>query len=502
VVMALIRTAPSSLHPRGKGEHGYNDTTGAPIPPLFDHLRPNLNPPDPNPQDLNPPDPNPPDRPVGSPIMVIEATHRTRKGLAFALAAALTVPGVVLRVGDIHPPELVGAAVFGTAVVGAAFLLAWSAEALELDVSRGLALAVLALIAVLPEYAVDATFAIKAGTNPDKYAPLALANMTGGNRLLIGVGWPMVVLIAAWRIHAAAKTRGYSGPVDTTVRLDRPRSVEIAFLVIATLYSLTLPLKDHLTLVDAAVLVLLFLAYAVRVSRAPAEDPDIVGPAELLAVLPKLRRRIIVGLLLTYAGVVIILSAGPFADALVETGEQFGVSTFLLVQWVAPLASEAPELVVAGLFAWRLKTNSGLGTLVSSKVNQWTLLVGTLPIIFVVAGGAASGLPLDRLQREELFLTAAQSAFAVAVLASRSLSVREAWALFGLFMSQFVLGALLPSDLRHLERVSIGILYLVLAAITLVAQRRNLRPLMRDGLRTPLNEMISETVTTGSEESP
>jgi cation:H+ antiporter len=424
-------------------------------------------------------------------------THRARKRVAYTLAGALTLPGVILRVSGSHPPELVGAAAFGLAVVGAAFLLAWSAEALELDVSRGLALAVLALIAVLPEYAVDFTFAYKAGSNPDKYAPLALANMTGGNRLLIGIGWPMVVLIAAWRIRSAAKTRGYTGPVETEVRLDRSRSVEIAFLVVATLYSLTLPLKEHLTLVDAAVLVFLFFAYAVRVSRAPAEDPDIVGPAELLAELPKVRRRITVGVLLGYAALAIILCAEPFAESLIQTGEQFGVSTFLLVQWVAPLASEAPELLVAALFAWRLKTNSGLGTLVSSKVNQWTLLVGTLPIVFVVAGGATSGLPLDRLQREELFLTAAQSAFAVAVLISRSLSVREAWALFGLFMSQFVLGALLPPDLHHLERVSVGILYLVLAAITLTAQRRSIRPLMRDGLRTPLNQMISEELPSG-----
>ncbi len=429
--------------------------------------------------------------------MAIEVAHRARKGVAYALAAGLTIPGMSMRLTGVQPHELVGAGAFGMAVVGAAFLLAWSAEALELDVSRGLALAVLALIAVLPEYAVDFTFAFKAGTDPHKYAPLALANMTGGNRLLIGVGWPMVVLIAAWRIKAAARARGYSGRVDTEVRLDRPRSVEIAFLVVATLYSLTLPLKAHLTLWDAAVLFTIFLLYAARVSRAPAEDPDIVGPAELLAVLPAARRRIMVAVLLGYAALAIILCAEPFAESLIQTGEQFGVSTFLLVQWVAPLASEAPELLVAGLFAWRLKTNSGLGTLVSSKVNQWTLLVGTLPIVFVVAGGALSGLPLDRLQREELFLTAAQSAFAVAVLASRSLSVREAWALFGLFMSQFVLGALLPADIRHLERVSIGILYLVLTVIMLVAQRSSLRPLMRDGLRTPLDQMIHEELPAG-----
>ena len=416
--------------------------------------------------------------------------HSGRKRAAFAAAAALTLPGVVLRLGGEHPSEAAGAAIFGIAVVGAAFLLAWGAEALELDVSRGLALAVLALIAVLPEYAVDFTFAWKAGSDPETYAPLALANMTGGNRLLIGIGWPLVVLLAAWRLRSIARRRGYTGDVDTEVRLDRPHAIEVGFLVLATAYSLTLPLKNHLTLFDAAILVSLYLAYAIRISRSPAEEPELVGPAQLFGVLSTTRRRVTVGVLLGYAALAIVLCAEPFAESLVETGEQFGVSTFLLVQWLAPLASEAPELLVAAMFAWRLRTNSGLGTLVSSKVNQWTLLVGTLPIVFVIAGGALSGLPLDARQREELFLTAAQSAFAVAVLVSRSISVREALALLGLFLGQFVLGGVLPPELREWERIGMGIFYLVLAAGVIVHQRRSVRPLMRDAFRTPVDEMV------------
>ena len=61
--------------------------------------------------------------------------------------------------------------------------------------------------------------------------------------------------------------------------------------------------------------------------------------------------------------------------------------------------------------------------------------------------------------------------FAVAVLANRSISVREAWLLFGLFISQFVLGGVLPDGLRELERIGVGIVYLVLAAWILVQQR-------------------------------
>src|SRR4051794_7933502 len=209
---------------------------------------------------------------------------RGRRGqlLAMSLAVGLTLPGIVLRIGGIHPTSWVAALLFGLSVVGSAFILAWAAEALQLDVSQGLALAVLALIAVLPEYAVDFVFTWKAGKNPAEFAPLALANMTGGNRLLIGIGWPLVVLLAAWRMRKIGAAQGYEGPYDDEVQLGRSHSIEIAFLAIATVYSLTLPLKHTISLFDAVVLVGLFIAYMLRVARAPAEEPHLVGPAQLI----------------------------------------------------------------------------------------------------------------------------------------------------------------------------------------------------------------------------
>jgi cation:H+ antiporter len=431
------------------------------------------------------------------PQPILDATqpasgHPRRQLIPILGATVLTTPAILTRLSGAAPPEWLAAVVFGLGVVGAAFLLAWGAEALQLDISQGLALALLALIAVLPEYAVDFTFALKAGEDPDKYAPLALANMTGGNRLLIGIGWSLVVLLAAWRITRVARSQGYEGPLETDVTLDRPHAIEVAFLAVASVYSLTLPLKRTLSPVDSVILVGLFVWYAVRISRAPAEEPHLVGPAELVGRLPTATRRAVVALMLFGSAAVILISAEPFADSLVKTGEQFGIDTFLLVQWVAPLASEAPELLVAGLFAWRLNTNAGLGALVSSKVNQWTLLVGTLPLVFSISAGALSGLPIDALQREELFLTAAQSIFAVAVLTNRSISVREALALLGLFVTQFVLGGVLPDGLRAVERIGIGILYLALAAIVMFQQRRYVRPLVRDGFRTGVTELVHE----------
>ena len=113
---------------------------------------------------------------------------------------------------------------------------------------------------------------------------------------------------------------------------------------------------------------------------------------------------------------VIFLCADAFADALIASGSRLGISDFFLVQWVAPLASEAPELIIATIYAWRLRAAVGLGALVSSKVNQWTLLVGSLPIAFAVASSSIHGLPLGGSERQELALTAAQSVFGVAVL--------------------------------------------------------------------------------------
>jgi cation:H+ antiporter len=431
-----------------------------------------------------------------------------RQRVSMLVAVGLCLPGAVSRLVGFHGEVGLMAVLFGLGIVGAAFMLSWAAEVAQLDMSAGLAIALLAFIAVLPEYAVDLVFAWKGGNAVEKFGPacraagsttespcsLALANMTGANRLLIGVGWSLVVFLAwyAMRRRERGNGTGGGGAGLREVRLERSHSVELAFLTVASAYSLTLPLKHSITLVDAAILVALFVAYTVRISRAPAEEPHLVGPALYVATFSERHRRLTVLALFLFAAGVILLCAEPFAESLVETGAKFGVSEFLLVQWLAPLASEAPELLVAGLYAWRLNTNAGLGTLVSSKVNQWTLLVGTLPIVFAIASGSHHGLPIVARQREELFLTAAQSVFAVAILANLSISLREAAMLFGLFWAQFVVGAVVPSSWHGVELVAVGIVYLVLAAGYFLGHRKAMPALLRDGVRTPYAQLTGE----------
>src|SRR5689334_24835986 len=129
-----------------------------------------------------------------------------RQILIISLSIGAMVPGVALRIGGFHLADPLAAFLFGLAIVGAAFLLSWAAEVAQLDISAGLAIAAIAFIAVLPEYAIDLVFAIKGGHSykaahfagcpapikgDESPCSLALANMTGANRLLIGVGWSL-----------------------------------------------------------------------------------------------------------------------------------------------------------------------------------------------------------------------------------------------------------------------------------------------------------------------
>lgn len=428
-----------------------------------------------------------------------------RPPLPLSAAVVLALPGLYLGAASLlglpHPelPAPAAVVVYGLAIVGAAFVLSWAGEAAQVDMSAGLALAILALLAVLPEYAVDFVFTMRAGEifaeqghcapDPGGSNPcsLALANMTGANRVLVGIGWPLVVLVAILAARRQGRRDGAGGGREgdrAGVRLPRTLSAEVVFLGIATLYSLTLPLRSTLTLVDTLVLVAVFVAYAIRLAQFPAEEPDLHGSAKWVAERPAVSRRWLYGVLFAIAALIILATAEHFADGLVQTGSELGVDRFVLVQWVAPLASEAPELIVACLYAKRLKAGDALGTLLSSKVNQWTLLVGTLPLVFAISSGSLHGLPLDEQQRVELLLTGTQSFFAVSLLVTLGLSWRGAVALVVLFAIQFATSISLPTETVHTVSLVLSGVYAVLGVAQLVRRRRALPRLVRDGMRT------------------
>lgn len=350
---------------------------------------------------------------------------RHRYTLSFALSSLACLQWILQRAAAAHHSPPMESLLSGLAILGAAFLLAWAAEAAEMDVPQSVAIGFLALITVLPEYAVDMVFAWKGGKDPT-YIPYATANMTGANRLLIGLGWPAVLFAAWWK-------RG-----QRSITLSHENSVELFSLLAATLYAFLIPLKGSLSLLDAAVFIGIFAFYCRLASRQAGGEPELEGPAEMLAGLPtRLRRAAVIGLFLFSAGT-ILASAEPFAEGLVATGRQWGIEEFLLVQWLAPLASESPEFIVAILFALKGKAAVGMRALLSSKVNQWTLLIGMLPLVFGLSAGSPAAMPLDARQVEEVFLTCAQSLFGLVVLMNLNFALREALGLAALFSTQLL----------------------------------------------------------------
>src|SRR6201990_584387 len=203
------------------------------------------------------------DRPIASVRAVSRSPRRTltRSGL---ITATFIPPAVVVRVVGLHPDPVAALLIFGAAVVAASFLLAWAAEAAQIDVSGGLAIAVLALIAVLPEYACALYYAYVSGHNAD-YTQYAAANMTGSNRLLMGLGWPVVVLVSivVARRSGSGKTTGLA--------LEPSDRLELGFLLIAGVIAFAIPVGGEIHLGLGLALLAWFAFYLYKLSHGDVE---------------------------------------------------------------------------------------------------------------------------------------------------------------------------------------------------------------------------------------
>jgi len=401
--------------------------------------------------------------------------------------------------------------VSGVAVLGASFLLAWGAETAEKDVPRAFAIAVLAVLAVAPEYAVDALYAWNAGAGGATTAAcadlstaaiesagsdlaaachdanLAVANMTGANRILIGIGWAGIAVFTVWRAATTGDTavRGREGWLSDSVQLDRDIATEITFLFMATAWAFLVPLGGGIDIVDTLVLVGIYVVYIGIIIRGDVEaNEEHVGVPHYFQQWSLPWRPLVVLTLFAYSGAMIFTAVEPFAHGLETIGVENGIPEFFMIQWIAPLASESPELIVVVVLVNKARSTAGFNALISSKLNQWTLLIGTLSVVFSLAYGQYGVLPFDSKQAAEIWITAAQSYFALAILINFEISVREALAIFALFISQVFLEFLLIRDAITLpldsEQLLIAytVVYAVLGTALFVKRRAALREMI------------------------
>jgi cation:H+ antiporter len=330
------------------------------------------------------------------------------------------------------------------AMIGAAFVVAWGAEAAEFLISQGLALAILALIQTMPEFAVEAVIAWKAGKNPDM-VHLAIANFTGSLRLLTGFGWPMIYAVAAF------SSRRKRGKKLGSIKLHDDHAVEVVGLLPPLLYFVIVWAKASLGLIDAVVLTTTYVAYLIVLLRLPPredteeENEEIPRVSRWALSFSGWKRWAAVLGLFVIGGAIIFAVAEPFLNSMLAVAVSLGFSQFVFIQWVAPFISEFPEKTSA--FAWARRITRApvaLMNMVSSNINQWGVLSGLLAVIYCWSHGDTSSLPFDEFQRLEILLTILQAFLGWLFLASMSFEAIEATGLFVLWVVQFAV----PS-LRH-----------------------------------------------------
>lgn len=350
---------------------------------------------------------------------------------------------------DIHMNPIAASLIFGAGIVAGAFLLSWAAEVAQMDVSAALAIAALALIAILPEYAVEAVLAWDAGAsfNPatgeitDEMGRAA-ANVTGANRLLIGLGWAAVILIYWLKRKRVLDARGEMG-------------IEIPLLTVATLATLLIFFMNQVHIILAVGLIALYIGYLWISSTKEVEEPDLIGAAAMIGALPTAKRRAMVIFLFVFAAAVILAAAEPFVEGLIETGHQLQIDEFLLIQVVAPLASESPEIIIAVLFCLRANPVAGLTTLISAEVNQLTLLIGSMVVVFSLAAGDILSFPLDNRQSIEFLLTAAVSLAGLLLVAKRVINWSAGVILLGLYILTIIFSD--PQQRLYFTFIYIGV---------------------------------------------
>ncbi len=323
------------------------------------------------------------------------------------------------------------------AIVLAAMLITWAAESGQFFISQGLALAVLAWVQTLPEFAVEAVIALNAAKDPSKMH-LITANFTGSLRLFVGLGFPMVYFVSFFFSRARGNKKG-----AWAIKLDNEHSIAILSLLPGLIYFLVIYLKGTLNIFDGVILSAIYFSYLYLLSRMPPHDKEEI---EDMGRVPKYVMRLkypanIAGIasLFIAGAVVIYFAAQPFLDSMLAIAVSIGVSQFVFVQWVAPFLSEFPEKLSAFYWARNVKkAPMALTNFVSSSINQWTILAALIPCIYSFGLGRIAPIIFDDHQRLEILLTVLQSYLGFIFLASMDFHIFEAVALFVLWLIQFL----------------------------------------------------------------
>jgi cation:H+ antiporter len=234
------------------------------------------------------------------------------------------------------------------------------------------------------------------------------------------------------------------GKEPSAIPLDPFHSVEIVALFPPTIYFFFIVYRGRLDLLDSVILLGFYVMYMWLLLKMPPEEED-----ESVEELPWISRQILkrgkVGRIAGVAGIfvgggiVLYICVHPFVNSLQALAALVGISGYFFIQWIAPFMSEFPEKVSA--YGWAMKPDKaklGLMNFVSSNVNQMTMLVAMIPIVYCLSSGKwTAAIVFTDDQKEEVLLTASQAALVMVLLFNMKFEWYEAVGIFALWVTQF-----------------------------------------------------------------
>ena len=377
----------------------------------------------------------------------------------------IAIAGIIVKSQHSLLPEILLPIAYGCSIFSAALIISWAAESSEKDISGSFVIAIIALIAVLPEYAIETVLAYTAGqsyklnnfvfTNRVGYVS---ANVTGANRLLAGFGWPLIMLINMLKNNQS-------------LNIKNNNKLELLVLGIGAISMIIVSIIKFQPIFISFILIIIYLIYLFITSKKESTESEFIGTSEYLANLPKLTRITTNILLIIFSAVTIFIVSHPFVESLIHIGGKFGIDEYYLIQWLAPLASESPEIIKASLFAMKGRSLESISIILSSQANQMSLLIGSMGAIFSFATSSLISFPLNDTQGVEFLLTSAFALLQISMILWGKFKLQMPVLLLIIFFVQLII-----TDTSIRAYLSIAIYMFALIYLILFITKNKIQP--------------------------
>lgn len=336
-------------------------------------------------------------------------------------------------------------------IIAGAVLVGYGADMLEMVLPSGVAIAIVALLQISPEFFVEWATVKRAAADPN-FLHNAMANLFGANKLLVGFGPPLVFFVYFFFSRYRKANEIVFSPI---------KSYSIFVMIFAIVYNYVIYLKNSLMWYDSIVLILIYFFSVIFIGRMEVsyekhnreadnggdgdDDSHDSAVMRFLRGLSKAGGRIVAArvyllafIFLACGGGLLVGFSEHFLESLLHASAAAGISTFFFIGYVAPFMSEFPEKTVAIGFAMKGREDTAMVNFLSSVLSQLTLLTGLVPLAYSYYKGSLTGIEFDHTQSQELLLVIAMMLFSFMLFSDLKFTIRETVLALGLFIWQFV----------------------------------------------------------------